>query len=259
MQNQDRIWGQIPPGFRKITDERGIRLVVRDDQERSVTVRVCRDSASLSDARHYQGREPLKFFTLPNGERGLIRAYYHGGTLRKITGQLFFTWPPRPFRELSITEELRRRGISTVEVYGACVETVWGPFYRGWLITRELAEAQDLWVACQSGMIRELGVSVCLRAVAKSLRALHNEGVYHRDLNLRNILVRLEPEGVKGYIIDFDKATLLLSRLPPPLVKKNLNRLLRSARKLDPDRAYFLPAYWDQLMNFYHEANGRGV
>jgi len=259
MLTQDRIWGEIPPGFKKITGERGVRLVVRNDQESSITVGVCRSSASLDETSRLQGRKRLKCFRLPNGEGGLIRAYYHGGALRKLTGRLFFTWPPRPFRELRITEELRRRGIPTVEVYGACVEPVWGPFYRGWLVTRELAEAQDLWAAFQSGMIREIGVSVCLRAVAKSLRALHNQGVYHSDLNLRNILVRVEPDGVKGYIIDFDKAKLVLGSLPPELVKRNLDRLLRSVRKLDPNRAYFLPAYWDQLINFYHEANGRGV
>jgi tRNA A-37 threonylcarbamoyl transferase component Bud32 len=259
MLTHDRIWGAIPPGFKKAVGKDGSRMIVRDDQENSVTVCACRDFAGGQEASRFAGRARLKPLKLPGGETALIRSYYHGGLFRGLTGDVFFSWPPRPFRELGITEELRRRGVPTVEVYAALVEPIWGPFYRGRLITRELRGAQDFWAACQSGFMREAGPESCLRAVARSIRALHDQGVYHGDLNLKNILVRLEPKGVGGYIIDFDKAKLVLGSLPPELAKRNLNRLLRSVRKLDPNRAYFLPAYWDQLVNFYHEANGRGV
>jgi hypothetical protein len=37
------------------------------------------------------------------------------------------------------------------------------------------------------------------------------------------------------------------------LAKKNLDRLLRSVRKLDPARRYFPPAAWAQLADFYHQ------
>ncbi len=259
MLTQDRIWGEVPPGFKKVTEVDGSRLVVRTDQEGSITVRLCRESAGLDEAGRFYGRAELRTLRLQNGETALIRAYRHGGALRRITGGLFFTWPPRPFRELSITEELRRRGIPTVEVYGACMEAVVGPLYRGWLVTRELRGAQDLWAAFQSGLIRDLGVESSLRAVAKCLRSLHQEGVFHSDLNLKNLLVRREPDGVKGYIIDFDKAMLVLGNLPPELAKRNLDRLLRSVKKLDPDRKYFSPGYWNEFIQFYHEGDGREV
>ena len=77
----------------------------------------------------------------------LIRAYRHGGFFRNVATTWFFTWPPRPFRELVLTEELRRRGLRTVEVYAACVSRPAGPFYRGWLITKQLQGAEDLWSA----------------------------------------------------------------------------------------------------------------
>jgi hypothetical protein len=58
--------------------------------------------------------------------------------------------------------------------------------------------------------------------------------------------------GVRAYVIDFDKAKLLLGGLPEWLVRRNLDRLLRSARKLDPQRRYFSPRHWDQFIRFYY-------
>jgi serine/threonine protein kinase len=150
---------------------------------------------------------------------------------------MFVTWPPRPFRELVVTEEVRRRGIPTVEVYAACVERSWGPFYRGWLVTRQLQGSQDLWTAVQDGGLRKVGANQVLQAVATSLRALHREGVYHRDLNLKNILVRCEPDGVRGYIIDFDRAILFVGEVPMTLARSNLGRLLRLLTGVGKPRA----------------------
>jgi len=256
MLSEYRLWSEVPPGFKKIVDVHRSRLVVRQDQERFISIDVCRDSASQEEPARLEGREKIRSIKLPDGETALIRSYRHGGLLRHLTGSVFFTWPPRPFRELHITEELRQRGISTVEVYGACVEPVAGPLYRGWLITRELNGAQDLWSAFRSGLVRELGTDRVLQAVAKTLRSLHCEGVYHPDLNLKNILIRLESGAVKGYIIDFDKTRPFLGALRSGLVKRNLHRLLRSVRKLDPKRKYFSAADWRQFVEFYHAVDG---
>ena len=81
---------------------------------------------------------------------------------------------------------------------------------------------------------------------------MHREGVYHSDLNLKNILIRKKPDGVDGYIIDFDKAKLFLGKLPSVLAKKNLDRLLRSALKLDPERRHLSAAAWKEFLDFYY-------
>ena len=47
---------------------------------------------------------------------------------------------------------------------------------------------------------------------------MHREGVlYHADLNLKNILLRVENGAPVSYIIDYDKARLFLGRLPDRL------------------------------------------
>jgi 3-deoxy-D-manno-octulosonic acid kinase len=245
------LWGDVPQGFSKVTAQRGCWLVVRSDKIDRISAGVC-IAGGDKETVEFEGRERLRSIRLGKGDTALIRTYRHGGLLRHCSRGVFCSWPPRPFRELAITEEIRRRGIPTVETYAACVKQVWGPFYRGWLVTRELIGAQDLWRAFQSGLAQELGIDRILHAVADSLRALHREGVYHTDLNLKNILISIEQDGVKGYIIDFDKAKLVSGALSPELVRRNLNRLLRSINKLDPERSHFSTACWDRFVNAYY-------
>src|SRR5262245_6790896 len=244
-------WGEIPQGFIKITDVQGNRFIVRQERAAQIDFSMCRSEAAAAQASEYRGRAPIKAKKLPDGETALIRSYRHGGILRVLTGEWFFTWPPRPFRELTITEELRRRGLRTVEVYAACVSRSLGPFYRGWLVTRELQDAEDLWSALRSDFVSKVGIDAVLRAAADSVRAMHGEGVDHAELNVKNILVRAEDGAVVSYIIDFDRAKLFLGRLPAPLRSKNLARLLRSARKLDPEQKYLSTDAWNRFLAFY--------
>lgn len=247
----DKRWGAIPQGFAKITDPQGNQLLVRQDLAGQIDFSLCAANKGDGESFAYQGRAPIKARKLRNGEIALIRSYRHGGLLRALTEEWFFTWPPRPFRELAITEELRRRGVRTVEVLAACVSQGTGPFYRGWLVTRQLAGAEDFWSALQSGFVGKVGLQAALWAVAESVRSIHREGVYHDDLNLKNILLRVEDGRVVSYIIDFDKAKLFLGRLPVPVGQRNLKRLRRSALKLDPEQRFFPAGAWDQLIDFY--------
>jgi 3-deoxy-D-manno-octulosonic acid kinase len=245
-------WRYIPPGFVSERDERGRLLVLREELGSSVPIEtICDDSGAVSV---YRGRAPLRCLRLPDGERALVRAYRHGGLLRAFTGTIFFTWPPRPLRELAVSEELRRRGVPTVEPCGACVEPLGGPFYKGWFITRELTGARDLWETLSGGLMMGFDVPAILRAVADAVRRLHCEGVYHDDLNLKNILVRREAAGLRSYVIDFDKATLFLGPLPAAVAEKNLERLRRSARKLDPAARYISQAHWQEFLERYRES-----
>ena len=251
---ENMIWGAIPEGFQKQTDSQGNRLVVRGDRQDEILLSTCLEIERRGDAARVFGRGDMRSVKLADGTTALFRCYHHGGLFRSLTGKLFFSWPPRPFRELSITEELRRRGFPTVEVFAACIEKIRGPIYRGWLVTRQLEGARDLWDGLQSGFCQSVGNEATLKAVAASIRRMHREGVYHRDLNLKNILIRSSTAGVESHVIDFDKAVLVLGQLPEPLARKNLDRLLRSIRKLDPQRQYFSSASWDDFLEYYSAA-----
>jgi 3-deoxy-D-manno-octulosonic acid kinase len=249
-------WRYIPPGFITERDQRGRLLVVRENLGASLAIEaVCEEGGAVSA---YCGRAPLRCLRLSDGERALVRSYRHGGLLRNLTHAVFFTWPPRPLRELAISEELRHRGMPTIEPCGACVEPLWGPFYRGWFISRELTGARNLWETLSGSLVLGFDKAAILRAAADAVKRLHHEGVYHDDLNLKNILLRRENGGLKSYIIDFDKATLFLGRLPGAIAQRNLQRLRRSARKLDPSGNYISEANWQVFLERYHE-QGSGV
>ena len=230
-------------------------MMVRDGLERQLNPEEFRARrGSTEEASPFQGRGTLYFLSLRNDQKALVRRYRHGGFLRHLTGDYFVTWPPRPFKELAVIEEAAHRGVPTLEVIGACVERIWGPFYRGWLVTRELREAHDLWSALRNELYGSNSMDSLLRAVAQSVRRMHRRGIYHGDLNLKNILVRLEENGLRSYVIDFDKATLFSSDTPPRKVQRNLNRLLRSARKLDPTGQFLTSEAWSRFLQLYWEA-----
>jgi hypothetical protein len=252
MLSEARVWGVIPGGFKRVADDgRGYYLVVREDRASEIDLSIF-DAAQILQTSNHRGRAPLRSLHLRDGETALIRNYRHGGQLQRLRGAWYASWPPRPFRELAITEELRRRGFRTVEVYAAGVKRGWGPFYRGCLVSREMRGSKDLWSALQDPAMDLPTRGAILKAAAETIVAMHRHGVYHADLNLKNILVRNEHGSVESYVIDFDRAKLFLGKLPPFLARNNLNRLLRSARKLDPERRYLPPAGWNQFLDHYY-------
>lgn len=245
-------WGQIPHGFSKIVGPSNTKLLVKNGYTSAITPAISLEPEGFPVAEEYHGRNVLRRVKLGRGESGLIRTYLHGGVLRWLTRDLFMMRPARPFRELNITEELRRRGVPTVEVCGAGIEVFSNIFYRGWLVTRELVGSYDWWehLRTRAGWASDITV---LRSVAESLRRMHRQGVYHADLNLKNILVLKRPESVETYVIDFDRATLFLGPLPLELARKNLARLHRSVRKLDAEEQYLSEAQWQRFLDFYYE------
>lgn len=250
-------WGDVPDGFKKVRSKSCL-LLVRADMERRLDLPALLFSVkSIEEAREFFGRGRLAVLKLVDGTETLARRYRHGGLLRGLTGDLFFTWPPRPFRELSITEAARARGVPTVEVLAAVVEALPAPIYRGWLITRLLQRARDVWdVAQDKDAATATAKEAWLEAAARAVRTMHRFGVDHRDLNLKNILLRGEAGRWQGYVIDFDKSQLFPGDLPAARAARNLARLERSIRKLDPGRRFLAPGDWEFFLRCYREAGG---
>jgi RIO-like serine/threonine protein kinase len=64
---------------------------------------------------------------------------------------------------------------------------------------------------------------------------MHERGLYHADLNLHNLLVSEHDESFSVIILDLDKARIFDGPVPAALRRRNAARILRSARKLDPN------------------------
>ena len=159
----------------------------------------------------------------------MVRLYAHGGLLGGLFGTRFLG-AGRMLDEFRVHLHALRHGVPTSVPVALRIERR-GPFVTAHFVTRKVVDAVDLMDLCAderallAAQRRRLAV-----AIAQAVARMHDAGILHADLNLRNILVR-DPSGhPEVLIIDFDKA-----RLRPELSLDdrlgNLYRLDRSAAK----------------------------
>jgi tRNA A-37 threonylcarbamoyl transferase component Bud32 len=174
----------------------------------------------------------------PDWSRGplLVRRYAHGGALGPLLGDLFPS-AARMVSELRVSAYAHRAGVPVPRPLAVRVEHVCGPLVRAYFVGELLTGALDLLAVCEAF---EAGRHVPRRAVARSVgRAvarMHEAGIEHADLNLRNILVRRPFDEPAAHVIDFDCARVR-GRLSTAQRAANLKRLDRSVRKRALSRA----------------------
>ena len=239
----------IPAGFETVTPGPGLTMLAAHGVDGAGLASRIMTPGDDAPPRHF-GRAGLPAVALADGGHALVRSYQHGGLLRGITRHWFISRPLRPFAELAVTVAARERGVATPEVLAALVARGYGPWYRGWLVTRELKGTETLWAALLGGVSGH-EKQLLLRRVGRALRVMHLSGIDHADLNLRNILVLHGLPCPEVYIIDFDKARQYRGPLPAARAQRNLRRLLRSVNKLDRGRARIRPRDWQCLLDAY--------
>ncbi len=139
---------------------------------------------------------------LPGEDGGpvAVRHYFRGGLLGRFVADVHLG-AGRPFRELALYERARRAGVPTLEPLGAVARRAAGPLplYRFDLVTRLVAGARDLGALLEDGLAaspprRRRAV---LEAAGRAVRALHDAGIAHADLNVKNLLI-VVPAGDGG-------------------------------------------------------------
>ncbi len=158
------------------------------------------------------------------GERVFaLRHYCRGGLPAKISRDRYI-WlgleKSRPWREWTLLLELFRRGLPVPRPLAVRL-TRHGLTYTADIVT-EVIDARPLaeWL-CE----RRLPAAQ-LEQVGSWLRRFHLEGLFHADLNARNILL---DEAGKVYLIDFDRSEL--RRGDEGWRSANMERLKRSLEK----------------------------
>lgn len=199
-------------------------VLVRQEWEGSIAAALLRgDECEAVDSA---GRGQLLRFQL-DGRTGLIRTYRRGGWIGPLLNDRMF-FVNRPLRELRLVAHLYEKGMPVPNPLG-CRWTRSGPVFRGAIATEEL-DAQHLQQILQSSPGR---APLILPGVGETIRAFHDIGLLHADLQIRNILL-----GDRVYLIDFDRARLL-PRITPRQRWNNLLRLRRSIEKNGFPAAHF--------------------
>jgi len=203
-------------------------VIIRPDWKAWLLEDLVDDFRRVEPARrksHAHGRvEHFSYHPRHAPERVFVRRAAHGGLLGAVLGGVY-TGISRPLRELRAAQVARGAGVSVAEPLAVLATRVMGPFTRLTIVTREVVNASNL-LALRNEMTSARKREI-IRCVADEMRRLHEAGVYHADLTLKNILV----SGSSVTIIDLDKAKLL-DRRDDSLDVRNLSRLNRSVVKL---------------------------
>lgn len=217
-----------PQGFTRV--ERGGALVVVRANLADALLEAGIDDPEALVARSPStlvGRGRLARVDLPDGVRAIVRPLLRGGLLGKLVRRVSLD-RRRALAELRVSVQAAARGALVLDVLAAVTRPA-GIGWRHGLVTREVEGALDLasaLLAFPSGAARRRA----LRAAGQAIRRLHDAGVDHVDLNLKNVLVL--PSGDEARVIDLDRCRLGPEPASWAVREQNLVRLLRSWTKL---------------------------
>ena len=260
--------GKIPPGYTLIEAGKRRIIVKEGFKEPLLKIGITKPDFFLKQPffpeKDYQGRGKVKVIAFPEGgdERLVIRHFQRGGKIQKFVSDLYFG-QSRPLKELWTGYLAKKKGVPTVEIIAACHTKVFWKFHRGDLVTREIKGGKDLatyLVKLDRPLRKEkiLEKRRVITRVGEVVRLMHDAGIFHGDLNLKNIILQFtESQSLNIYLIDWDKS-FFRSPLKESLRIRNLLRLNRSAEKFKKiglpitrtDILRFLSSYYQNSPNF---------
>jgi 3-deoxy-D-manno-octulosonic acid kinase len=164
-------------------------------------------------------------------------------------------------REFGVAMLAHRRGVPTARPVALVVRRALGPLVRGYLVTEELTDAENLLEVLRraqgAGSPPEPARRRLAAAVGRAVAAMHRAGIVHADLNLKNLLVRNAFDRPEVFIVDFDKARLV-DEVSAREQRANLARLDRSARKWPASRRMVGPLDRAAVLRAYRTARRQG-
>lgn len=180
-------------------------------------------------------------------ERWVVRHYHRGGWMARLLEDRYLaTGSPRPEREARAAAAVRARGIPTPAVV-AGVSYPAGAFYRSDLVTELVPGAADLAEILFSPYDGPTPRLEALRASGRLIRRLELAGVFHTDLNAKNIVIAGGEGGIEAHMVDLDRCRVRVPGVAVPAFPMR-RRLARSLGKLERlTRQPLASADWEAL------------
>jgi hypothetical protein len=219
----------------------GFRLCVASEYAQRIEAEGLTSKAALGEAMAKArcvpgGRAPHWILeSVDPEERIRVRPSRHGGVLgRALADRSLF--PRRIFREFSIWTKLRERGIPLpVPVFA--VSQRQGLFWHSAFASIDQQNMSDGLACLEAGPAPHQLDALCI-SFAKALRAFHDAGAIHGDLQIRNILIeakdgQIDSEQIRPpacLLIDLDRTRIVGTVSPRQRIREFL-RLLRSLEK----------------------------
>lgn len=162
------------------------------------------------------------------GSRWRVKTMRRGGRLARLWRDRYGS-ARRLVATLSASAEAKARGVPTAQPVALIVEAGPGGFARGAMAFAEIEGSEDL----AQRVMRRAATRDDVEATIGAVRAMHDRGVLHPDLNLGNVLLR--PRGGASpevFLIDFDRASFAPGPLSFGCRQAAVRRLERSCAKL---------------------------
>jgi 3-deoxy-D-manno-octulosonic acid kinase len=183
--------------------------------------------AGLFDVEAATGRAAGRSHAVFYEYRGLqlvLKHYQRGGMVARVLGDSYFgirLEKSRAFREWRLLHAMQQLELpSPVPVAASVVRH--GLFHRADLVTLRIDDSQTLADALLTRSLDETQ----WRVVGRCIRRFHDHGIWHADLNARNILL---DAGGNVYLVDFDRGRF--RHIGETWKAANLTRLQRSLLK----------------------------
>ena len=136
----------------------------------------------------------MTWFVKDESRHLVLRHYYRGGMVGKLVRDRFWfegVESSRAMAEYRLLATLSEQGLPVPRpVRGAHGQT--GPFYRADILIERIRGAKDLVALLKQGPI----AGEVWHKIGKTVRQLHDAGVYHADLNSHNLLLDKGGQGV---------------------------------------------------------------
>lgn len=197
------------------------------------------------------GRGQALFIAGQADAHWVLRHYRRGGVVAHFNADQYIGWLNahcRPMREFDMLIRLQSLGLAVPCPIAAQAVRCAGLAYRADLITERIVDSTPL----ADQLARARLATANWRSLGRVLAELHSNGVWHADLNARNVLVDGQS---RFHLIDFDRARF---RRDGAWRQANLKRLRRSLDKFAMRWRpfYFTEADWAALCEAYDEAFG---
>ena len=211
----------------------------------------------LFDPRHHRLQRTIQgealgrgatYFIKVDNHACVLRHYQRGGLVAKLLNDQYL-WSgieqTRAWREWHLLKELVDKKLPVPHPVAAHVVKR-GVFYRADLMTLRLQASKSL-----TDYLRKKDLPTDQwRKLGRTVRAFHNAGVYHSDLNAHNVMLS---DAGDVYLIDFDKCCIR----PPQSSWQtaNIERFQRSLQKLSAQISpfHYSAIVWQQFILGYQQ------
>ena len=179
----------------------------------------------------------------------VLRHYWRGGLIAKLLKDHYWFGgleKTRPMMELRLLDLLSKENFPVPKPVAALVEKR-GFSYQGDLLIERIEDASDLVAILSKQALSDNQ----WQSLGACIAAFHQRGVFHADLNAKNILQ--SPTGF--HLIDFDRGAI--RSINPRWQLANLNRLKRSfdKEKFKFPTLCYDDANWQHLLEGYRAVN----